>query len=79
VTLERNILDGNSSNGVNSNEYAIFTVLSNTIMGNGGSGLILNNAASLAENNIVVSNTGAGIMSNRWPGLGRKLQPGLHG
>ncbi len=64
VTLERNILDGNSSNGANSNEYAIFTVRNNTITGNGGSGLILNNAASLAENNIVVSNTGAGIVSN---------------
>ena len=67
VTLERNILDGNSSNGANSSEYAIFTVRNNTFTGNGGSGLILNNAASLAENNIVVSNTGAGIVSNSGP------------
>ncbi len=64
VTLERNILDGNTSDGANSNEYAIFTVRNNTITGNGGSGLILNNAASLAENNLVVSNTGAGIVSS---------------
>lgn len=67
VTLEYNILDGNSADGVNSNGDAVFSVRNNTVTGNGGSGLILNNAASLAENNIVVSNTVAGIMSGSGP------------
>jgi len=63
ITLEGNIVDGNSSNGINSNEYPIFEVRNNTVVGNGGAGIILNNAASLAENNIVVANASAGLVN----------------
>ena len=64
VTLEGNIVDDNSSNGVNSNEYPIFELRNNTVVSNQGAGVILNNAASLAENNIIVTNAGDGLADN---------------
>ena len=63
VTFEGNIVDGNSSNGINSNEYPVFEVRNNTVVGNGGAGIVLNNAASLAENNIVVANASGGLVN----------------
>lgn len=64
VTLENNIVDANTSNGINSNEYAIFTLRNNTVVRNGAAGVILNNVGSMAENNIVASNTGDGLVNN---------------
>jgi len=64
VTIEGNIVDGNSSNGINSNEYPVFEVRNNTVVSNGGAGVILNNAASLAENNIIVANASDGLANN---------------
>lgn len=64
VLLERNIIDGNSSNGVNSNDPAKFTLRNNTIALNGGAGVVLNNGGSVAENNIISSNVGDGLVNN---------------
>ncbi len=63
VNIQYNIIDSNSINGVNSNEYAVFEVRHDTVVGNGETGIILNNAASLAQNNIIVSN-GNGLVNN---------------
>jgi len=52
VTLERNIIDGNTSNGVNSNTPTVFVLRNNTIARNGGSGVILNDPGSLAQNTL---------------------------
>ena len=57
LTLEGNVVDGNSSNGINSNEGPVFYVRNNTVVNNEGAGVILNNSASLAENNIAVGNS----------------------
>ncbi len=64
VTLERNIIDLNSSNGVNSNKYAVFTLQHNVVAQNGGAGVILNHANSLAENNILAANSSSGLANN---------------
>jgi len=64
VTLENNIVDHNTSNGVNSNEAAVFTLRHNTIAHNGGCGVILNNPASLAENNLITNNASSGLANN---------------
>lgn len=64
VELERNIIDRNALNAVNSNEVAVFVLRNNVIFGNGGSGIILNDADSLAENNLVGNNGSIGIANN---------------
>jgi beta propeller repeat protein len=64
LLIEYNIIDGNTSNAVNSNEIPILLVDHNTIVGNGGSGVILNNANSLATNNIIASNESDGLVNN---------------
>ncbi|MBK7919765.1 MAG: DUF1565 domain-containing protein [Chloroflexi bacterium] len=64
VTAEENILDGNSGPAVNSNSEAVFTLRHNTIVANNGSGVILNNPGSLAENNIIVGNQPQGLVNN---------------
>ena len=64
VTVEKNIIDRNRSNAINSNDPVVFHVRNNTIADNGGSGLILNNKDSIAVNNIIVQNGGDGIINN---------------
>ncbi len=58
--LENNIFTGNSGGAINANTYPIVKFVNNTVVDN-GRGLVLNNPASIAENNIVVDNTGDGI------------------
>lgn len=57
LTIENNIVDGNSFNGINSNSEPVLIVRNNTVVGNEGAGILLNNRASQAVNNIVVSNS----------------------
>lgn len=64
MTLEKTIVDGNTSNGINSNEYAEWILRNNTLALNGGAGVILNNEASHAEDNIIAFNTGDGLVNN---------------
>jgi len=60
--LESNVVDGNSSNGINSNEGPVLYVRNNTVVNNEDAGVVLNNSGSLAENNIVVGN-GHGLVN----------------
>lgn len=64
LIAEGNILDGNSGTAVNSNSEPIFTLRHNTIIDNGDNGVILNNPASLAENNIIVGHPQRGLVNH---------------
>lgn len=61
LMVEHNIIDGNTSNGINSNNSPILRVTHNTIVDNEGSGIILNNAQSVAVDNLVIGNADVGI------------------
>lgn len=61
VTLENNLIHGNTRDGLDSNGDAVFILRNNTLVGNGGRGVALNNASALAENNIVANNGATGI------------------
>ena len=63
--LENNIFAGNTRAGVDANNEPVHHIVNNAVVGN-GRGLVLNNAASIAENNIIVQNSGDGLVGNGW-------------
>ncbi len=60
ITVTQSIVDANQS-GVNSNEWVTFTLRNNTFARNANSAVILNNAHSLAENNLIINTTQVGL------------------
>ncbi len=60
ITMTQSLVDANQS-GLNSNEWVTFTLRNNTFGRNADSAVILNNAHSLAENNLVIDTAGHGI------------------
>ncbi|MFP4395828.1 MAG: CAP domain-containing protein [Anaerolineales bacterium] len=60
ITVTQSIVDANQS-GVNSNEWVTFTLRNNTFARNANSAVILNNARSLAENNLIINTTDVGL------------------
>jgi len=61
VRIESSVIDNNSGHGVNSNNPGVFWLVNNTIVRNGGDGVILNNPASRVENNLIIANQGNGL------------------
>ncbi len=61
--IENSIFAGNSRAGVDANNEPVHHIVNNTVVGN-GRGLVLNNAASIAENNIIVQNSSDGLVGN---------------
>lgn len=67
VTIEHNILDHNSHDGIagvlHSPDFkpSVLVVRNNTIAHNQGIGLVLDHSASVAENNLIVANTAEGV------------------
>ena len=66
VIIENNVFADNTRVGVDANGEPVHRIVNNTVAGN-GRGLVLNNAASLAENNIIVHNVGDGLASSAGP------------
>lgn len=60
ITVTQSIVDANQS-GVNSNAGVTFTLRNNTFARNANSAVILNNAHSLAENNLIINTTQVGM------------------
>jgi len=60
LIAENNVFVGNSRVAVDANGPPVHRLVNNTVVGN-GRGFVLNNLASLAENNIVVQNSGDGL------------------
>ncbi len=63
VTVTNSILDHNARAAIDANNDGVHRLINNTVVAN-GRGIILNNAASLAENNIIAHNTGDGLVGN---------------
>ena len=63
VTVTNSIFDHNTRTAVDANDPPLHRLINNTIVGN-GHGVVLNNQASLAENNIIVQNSGNGLVGN---------------
>jgi hypothetical protein len=69
VTVTDSILDHNTRAAVDSNEFAVHHLVNNTIVAN-GTGVFINNPASVLENSILVHNTGVGVAAYQTPLLG---------
>lgn len=65
ANIKNNVFVGNVRVATDANSEAIHRLTNNTVVGN-GRGIVMNNANSIAENNIVVQNTGDGVVGNGW-------------
>lgn len=63
VTVTNSILDHNTRAAVDANDDGVHRLINNTVVAN-GRGIILNNTASLAENNLIIHNSGDGLVGN---------------
>ena len=64
--IENNVFADNARAGVDANNEPVHRIVNNTVVSN-GRGLVLDNAASMAENNIVVHNVGDGLVGSAAP------------
>jgi hypothetical protein len=63
VTMTNSILDHNARTAVDANDDGVHILRNNTVIAN-ERGIVLNNRSSLAESNIIVHNTGDGLVGN---------------
>ena len=61
AVIENNIFDHNTRIAIDANKDPIHKIVNNTIVFN-SRGVVLNNSHSVAENNIIVNNTGDGLV-----------------
>jgi len=66
VTVTNSILDHSTRAAVDANEHGIHRLINDTVVAN-ARGIVLNNAASLVENSIMVHNTGDGVATGSSP------------
>jgi uncharacterized protein YkwD len=63
VHLEGNLVVENFGSGINSNEFPVIFLQSNTVSKNGENGAVINNPLSLVQNNIFSENIEAGLVN----------------